>query len=157
MVLWKPTRPSTPNTKRQCPFIIGDWNAKVGSQEIPGESDKIGVPNEAGEMLTEFCQENTGHSKHPLPIAQEMTLYMDIIRCLVLKLDWLYSLKPKLEKLYTVSKTRPGNDCSSDHQLLIAKFRIKFKRVGKTTRPFIYDLNQIPCDYTVEITGGFRD
>ena len=53
-----------------------------------------------------------------------------------------------MEKLYTVSKTRPGADCGSDHELLIAKFRLKLKKVGKTSRPFRYDLYQIPYDYT---------
>ena len=56
-----------------------------------------------------------------------------------------------MEKLYTVNKNRPGADCASDHELLIAKFRLKLKKVGKTTRPFMYDLNQIPYDYTVEV------
>ena len=55
------------------------------------------------------------------------------------------------ETLYSQQKTRPGADCDSDHQLLIAKFRIKLKKVGKTTRPFGYDLNQIPYHYTVEV------
>ena len=54
-----------------------------------------------------------------------------------------------MEKLYTVSTRRPGANCVSDHELLIAKFRLKLKKVGKTTRPFRYDLNQIPYDYTV--------
>ena len=53
-----------------------------------------------------------------------------------------------MEKLYTVRKTRQGADYCSDHELLIAKFRLKLKKVGKTTRPFRYDLNQIPYDYT---------
>ena len=60
---------------------------------------------------------------------------------------------------YTVSKKkkrRPGADCGSDHELLIAKFRLKLKKVGKTARPFRYDLNQIPCDYTVEVRSGFK-
>ena len=61
-----------------------------------------------------------------------------------------------MEKLYTVSKTRPGADCGSDHELLIAKFRLKLKKVGKTTRPFRYDLNQIAYDCTVEVTKRFR-
>ena len=61
-----------------------------------------------------------------------------------------------MEKLYTVRKTRPGTDCVSDHELLIAKFRLKLKKVGKTTRPFIYDLNQIPYDYTVEVRNRFK-
>ena len=56
-----------------------------------------------------------------------------------------------MEKLYTVKKTRPGDDCGSNHELLITKFRLKLKKVGKTTRPFRYDLNQIPYDYTVEV------
>ena len=54
------------------------------------------------------------------------------------------------------TKTRPGADCGSDHELLIAKFRLKLKKVGKTARPFRYDLNQIPYDYTVEVTNRFK-
>ena len=61
MVLWRPTRPSRTNTKKYVLFIIGDWNAKVGSQEIPGVTGKfgLGIQNEAGQRLIEFCQENT--------------------------------------------------------------------------------------------------
>ena len=54
------------------------------------------------------------------------------------------------------TKTRPGAACGSDCELLIAKFRLKFKKVGKTTRPFRYDLNQIPYDYTVEVRNRFK-
>ena len=54
------------------------------------------------------------------------------------------------------AKTRPGADGGSDHDLLIAKFRLKLKKVGKTTRPFKYDLNQIPYDYTVEVRNIFK-
>ena len=61
-----------------------------------------------------------------------------------------------MEKLYTVSKNKMGADCGSDHELLIAKFRLKLKKVGKNTRPFRYDLNQIPYDYTVEVTNRFK-
>ena len=55
------------------------------------------------------------------------------------------------------AKTIPGADCGSDHELLIAKFRLKLKKVGKTTRPFRYDLNQIPYEYTVEVTNRFKE
>ena len=54
------------------------------------------------------------------------------------------------------AKTRPGADCGSDHELLIAKIRLKLKKVGKTARPFRYDLTQIPYDYTVEVTNSFK-
>ena len=61
-----------------------------------------------------------------------------------------------MEKLYTVSKSKTGS-CGSDHELLIAKFRLKLNKVGKTTRPFRYDLNQNPYDYTVEMTDRFKE
>ena len=69
--------------KKDVLFIIGDWNAKVGSQETPGVTGKfgLGVQNEAGQRLIEFLsRERTGHSKHPLPTTQEMTLHIDITR-----------------------------------------------------------------------------
>ena len=70
--------------KKDVLFIIGDWNAKVGSQEILGVTGKfgLGVQNEAGQRLTLLPRERTGHSKHPLPTTQEKTLHMDITRCL---------------------------------------------------------------------------
>ena len=62
-----------------------------------------------------------------------------------------------MEKLYTVSKkTRPGASCGSDHELLIAKSRLKLKKERKSTRPFRYDLNQIPYDYTVEVRNRLK-
>ena len=61
-----------------------------------------------------------------------------------------------MEKLYTVSKNKPGGDCGSDHELLIAKFRLKLKKVEKTTRPFRYDLNQIPHVYTAKVTNRLK-
>ena len=61
-----------------------------------------------------------------------------------------------MEKLYTVTKTRRGADCGSDHELLIGKFRLTLKKVGKTTTPFRYDLSQILYDYTVQVTKRFK-
>ena len=75
--------------KKDVLFIIGDWKAKVGSQEISGVTGKfgLGVQNEAGQRLIEFCQENAGHSKYPLPTTQEKTLHMDITIWSTLKSD----------------------------------------------------------------------
>ena len=60
------------------------------------------------------------------------------------------------EALYSQQKPRPGANCGSDHELLIAKFKLKLKKVGKTTRPFRHDLNKILYDYTVEVTNRFK-
>ena len=91
--------------KKDVLFITGDWNAKVGSQEITRVTGKfgLGVQNEAGQRLIDFC---TGHSKHSLPTTQEMTLHIDITKLSVLKSDLLCSLQPKVEKLYTFSKNK---------------------------------------------------
>ena len=73
------------------------------------------------------------------------------------KSNWLYSLQPKMEKLYTVSKNKAGSWLwLRSHELLISKFRLKLKKVGKTTRSVRYDLNQIPYDYTVKVTNRFK-
>ena len=64
-------------------------------------------------------------------------------------------LQPKMETLYIVRENKIGADYGSDHELLTAKFRLKLKKVGKTIRPFRYDLNQIPYDYTVEVRNRF--
>jgi len=92
-------------------FIIGDWNAKAGSQETRGVTGKfgLGIRNEAGQMLRVLPRERTGHNKHLLPTTQEKTLYMDITRWSTPKSDWLYSLQPKMEKLYTGSKNKTGS------------------------------------------------
>ena len=75
--------------KKDVLFIIGDWNAKVGSQETPGVTGKfgLGVWNEVGRRLREFCEEHTGNSKHPLPTTQEKTLHTDITRWSTSKSD----------------------------------------------------------------------
>ena len=125
-------------------FITGDWNAKVGSQETPGAIG-LGIWNEAGQRLIAFCQENTLVIANTLFQQHKRRLYtwispdgqhrnqIDYILC---SQRWRCSIQS--------AKTRPGADCGSDHELLIAKFRLKFKQAGKATRPLRYDLNQIP-------------
>ena len=110
----------------------------------------LGIWNEAGHRLIEFCQQNTLVIANTLFQQHKRRLYtwtspdgqhrnqMDYILC---SQKWRSSIQS--------AKTRPGADCGSNHELLIAKFRLKLKKVGKTTRLFRYDLNQIPYDYTV--------
>ena len=112
MVLWRPTRPSRTNThKTDVFFFIGDWNAKVGSQEIPEETESFALEYKMkqGKANRVLPKEHTGHSKHPLPTTQEMALHMDITRWSTPKSDWLHSLQPQMENLYTVNKNKTGN------------------------------------------------
>ena len=81
---------------------------------------------------------------------------MDITRWSTPKSDRLYLYSQRWRSSTQSAKTRPGADCGSDHELLITKFRLKLKKVGKTTRPLRYDLNQIPYDYTVEVRNRFK-
>ena len=144
-------------SKKDVLFIIGDCNAKVGRQETPRVTGKfgLGIRNEAGQRLIEFCQENTLVIENTLPTTQEKTLHLDITRWSTLKSDYILCSQRRKSSIQS-AKTRLGADCGSDHELLIAKLRLKLKKVGKTTRPFTYDLNQIPYDYTVEVRNTFK-
>ena len=145
--------------KRDVLFITGDWDAKVGSQEIPGVTGKFGhgVQNEAGQRITEFCQENTLVIVSTLFQQHKRRLYTwTSTRWSILKSDWYILCSQKWRGSIQSAKTRPGADCDSNHELLNAKFRLKLKKVRKTTRPFRYDLNQIPYDYTVEVRSRFK-
>ena len=115
------------------------------------------MKNEAGQRLIEFCQENALVIANTLFQQHKRRLYtwtspdgqhrkqIDYILC---SQRWRSSIQS--------TKTRPGADCCSDHELLIAKFRLKLKTVGKTSRPFRYNLNQFPYDYTVEVRNRFQ-
>ena len=71
-------------------------------------------------------------------------------------IDYILCSQRWRRSIQSTKKKRPGADCGSDHELLITKFRLKLKKVGKTARPFRYDLNQIPYDYTVEVRNRFK-
>ena len=141
---WQDLLELTPKKDVLC--ITVNWNAKIGNQETPEVTGKFGsgVWNEAGQRQIEFCKENTLVIANTVFQQHKKRLHMDIIRWSTLKSDWLYHLQPKMEKLYTVRKSRLGADCGSVHELLIAKFRFKLKKVGKTTKPLRYDVNPIP-------------
>ena len=107
----------------------------------------------ANRVLPRVC---TGRSKQPLPTTQEKTLHLDNSRWSIPKSDWLYSLQPKMERLYTVSKNKTRSWLWLRSWTPNCKFRLKLKKVGETTRSFSYDLNQIPYNYTVEGTDRFK-
>ena len=101
-------------------------------------------------------KEHTGCGKHTLPATQEKTLHMDITRRSILnQIDYILCSQSRRSSIQSV-KTRPGTDCGSEHELPISKFRLKLKKVGKSTRPFRYDLNKTPSNYTVEVTNRFK-
>ena len=127
-------------------FIIGGWNAKVGSQEIPEVTGKfgLGVQNEAGQRLIEFSQENALVIANTLFQQHKGRLYTWTLPDGQYQYQNSYILCSQRWRRFLQSAETRGDDCASDHELLIAKFRIKLKKVGKTTRPFRYDLNQIP-------------
>ena len=103
-----------------------------------------------------LSRKHTGHNKCPLATTQETTLHMDITRWSMPKSDWLCSLQPKMEKLYRVSRNKTWSWLGSDHQLLIAKYQLKLKKVKEISRPFRYDLNQILYDYTVVVMNRLK-
>ena len=148
MVLWRPTRPSRTN-----------WNAKAGSQETPGVTGRfgLGVQNEAGQRLTEFFQENTlviantifqKHKRRLYTWTSTAGQYKNQIDYIICSQRWRNSIQS--------AKTRPGADCGSDHEILIVNFRLKLKKVGKTTWPFRYKLSQISYDHTLKVTNRFK-
>ena len=113
--------------------------------------------NEAGQRLIEFCQENAlgiantifqQHKRRLYTWASPEGQHQNQIDYIFCSQRWRRSIQS--------TKTRPGADCGSDHELLITKFRLKLKKVGKTDRAFRYDLNQIPSDYTVEVRNRFK-
>ena len=120
--------------KKDVLFIIRDWNAKVGSQETPGVTGKfgLGLQNEAGQRLIEFCQENA--------LVRANTLFQQHRRRLYTWTSPDYQHRNEIDYILCSQRwrsflqsanTRPGADCGSDHELLIAKFRLKLKKVGK--------------------------
>ena len=135
--------------KKTVIFIIGDWNAKVQSQEISGVTGSFGlwVQNEGRKRLIAFCQKNALVIANTLFQQHKRRLYTwassdgqyqnqtDYILC-----------SPRWSSSIQSAKTRLRADCGSDHEILIAKFRLELKKLGKTTRPFRYHLNQIPYD-----------
>ena len=159
MVLWRPTRPFRTNTQKRWPFHYRGLECKSRKSRTPGVTGKfgLGVQNEAGQRRIEFCQENALVIANTLFQQHKRRFYTwtspdgqhqnqtDYILCIQ---RWKSSIQS--------AKTRPRADCGSDHELLIAKYKLKLKKVGKATRTFRYDISQIPYDYTVEVRNKFK-
>ena len=138
---------------------MGDWNAKVGGEERSGITGKFGLggQNEAGQRLMVFCQANTlvvantlfkQHKRQLYIWTSPYGQYQNQVDYILFSQRWRSSIQS--------AKTRPGPNYGSGPELFIAKFRLKLKEVGKTTKPFRHDLNQIPYNYRVEVTNGFK-
>ena len=108
-VLWRPTRPFRTNTPKRCPFHYRGLECKSRRSRNTWSNRQIwpwSTEWSRAKANRVLPRERTGHSKHSLPTTQEKTLHMDIIRWSKLKSDWLYSLQPKMEKLYIVRKNK---------------------------------------------------
>ena len=150
----------TPPQKR-CPFHYRGLECKSRKSRNTWSNWQIWPwsTKEAGQRLIEFCLENAQAIANTLFQQHKRRLYIHTqtspdgqhqnqIEYILCNQRWRNSIQS--------AKKRPGADCGSDHELLIAKFRLKFKKVEKTTRPFRYDLNQNPYDYTVEVRNRFK-
>ena len=121
--------------KKDVLFILRDWNAEVGSQETPGVTGKfaLGMRNEAGQRLIEFCQENALLIANTLFQQHKMSTHGNHQTVNIkIRLIIFFAAKDGEAQQKQSAKTRPGADCGSDHELLITKFRLKLKKVGKT-------------------------
>ena len=147
------------NTKKGCPFHHRGLECKSISQEIPGVTGQFGfeIQNEAEQRLTEFFQKNTlviaktlfqQHKRLCYTQTSQNGQYQNQNDYIISSQRWRSSIQS--------AKTRPGADSSSDHEDLIAKFRLNLKKEWKTTRSFRYDPNQIPYNFTVEMTNRFK-
>ena len=159
LVLWRPRRPFRTNTEKRCPFHYRELECKSGKSRNTWSNRQIWPWNMewSRARLIEFCQENALIIANSLFQQHKRRLYtwtspdgqhqnqIDYILC---SQRWRSSIQS--------AKTRPGADCGSDNEILIGTFRLKLKKAGKTTRPFRYDLNQIPYDYTVEVRNRFK-
>ena len=140
-------------------FILGDWNAKVGSQETPGVTGKfgLGVQNEGGQRLTDFCQENVlviqntdfqQHKRRLYTWTSPDSQYQNQIDYILCRKDG--------DDQYSQQKQDQEMTVTQIMNSLLPNSDLKLKKVVITIRPFRYDLNQIPYDYTVEVTDRFK-
>ena len=161
MVLWRPIRPFRNNTQNRYPFHYWGLECKSRKSRNTWSNRQIwpwsteGSRAKANRVLP---RERIGHSKHPLPTTQENTLHMDITRWSTPKTDWLYTLQPKMEKLYTVCKNKTRSWLWLRSWTPYCQIQTEIEESGENhqTTPIRSDINQIPYDYTVEVRNRFK-
>ena len=155
-VQWRPTRPSRNNTPKRCPFHYRGLECQSRKSRHTWSNRQIwpwSTEWSRAKANRVLPRERTGHSKHSLPTTQETWTspcgqYQNPIDYNLCSQRWRSSIQS--------AKTRPAAEYGSDHEFLIAKFRLKLKKVGKSTNLFRYNLNQIPYEYTVEVRNRFK-
>ena len=159
MVLWTSTRPSRTNTPKRSPFHYRGLGCKSRKSRATWCNRQVWPWNTkwSRAKANGICQENVlviantlfqQHKKRLYTWTSPNGQHQNHIDYIICSWSWRSSIQS--------AKIRPGADCGSDHELLIAKFRLKLKKVEKTSRPFSYDLNQIPNDYTMEVRNRFK-
>ena len=139
-------------------LILGDFNAKVGDTEVPGLVGKFGLgeKNDSGQRLIDFCAANElvvtnttfkQHKRRLYTWTSPNGVYRNQIDYILVKKRWRNSI--------LCAKTRPGADCGSDHEMLIADIRVKLKKVKTPAKPKRYDLEQVPNIFSVEVSNKF--
>ena len=159
MVLWGPTTPSWTNTEKRWPFHHRELEYKSRKSGDTWSNMQIwpwSTEWSRAKANRVLSRDRTGHCKHSLPTTQEITLHMNITKWSIVKSDWLYSLQPKMEKLYTVSKNKTGSSLWLKSWTPYSKIQTYIEENRKTTRPFRYGLNQIPYEYTMEVRNRVK-
>ena len=162
MLLWRPTRPSGTHTKKKkkdvlviiCPCHHRGMEYKSRKSRETWSNRQVWPWSakwsraKANRVLPKEC---TGHSKHPLPVTQEMSLHVDITQMVNTEIRLIdYILCSQIWRSSIQSaKIRAGADCGSDHELLTDKFRLKLKKIGKTIRPFRYQFPSVQFSHSV--------
>ena len=158
MVLWRPTRHSTTNTKKRCSFHYRGLECKSRKSRNTWSNRQIWPWNtvwsraKANRVLPREC---TGHSKYPLPTTQEKTLHMDITRWSILKSDLISLCSQRCRSSIQSAKTR-RSWLWLRSWTPYCQIHTEIEESRENTRPFMYDLNQIPYNYTVQVTNRFK-
>ena len=155
MVLRRPTRPFRTKTPKRCPFHYRGLECKNRKSRSTGSNRQMwpwSAEWSRAKSNRVLPREHTGHSKHPLTTIQEKTPHMDITRWSILKSDWYIICSQRWRSSLQSTKQDQELTVAQIMNSLLPNSDLKWKKVGKTTRSFRHDLNQVPYDYKVGVT-----